>query len=251
MNREKSLKILISPAKKMVQDPYSAPADSPKFLHETEKLLAALRAMTPAALEKLWGCSPKLTEENLERLSAMDLSAAQTPALFSYQGLQYQHMAQNVFTEEQQAYLQEHLRILSGFYGVLRPFDGVVPYRLEMQAKLSVGEKKNLYQFWGNKLADSIAEEATEVLDLASKEYSKAVVPHLQSTPVIRCVFGEKTEKGIVEKGTLCKMARGEMVRWLAENRIICGADAAAFPSPHYCFSKDDSTEDTLVFLRT
>ena len=100
------------------------------------------------------------------------------------------------------AYIREHLRILSGFYGLLRPFDGVTPYRLEMQARLSVDGKKDLYAFWGGRLAEHLAAETDLVLNLASKEYSRAVEPYLPaSVRFLTCTFGEWKGGKIVEKG--------------------------------------------------
>ena len=113
-------------------------------------------------------------------------------------------------------YLREHLRILSGFYGLLRPFDGVTPYRLEMLAKLSVDGHHDLYDFWDDTLARQLAAETDFVLNLSSKEYSRAVESHLpKSVRFLTCTFGEWKDGKVIEKGTMCKMARGQIVRWL------------------------------------
>ena len=133
------MRIIIAPAKKMRADPDSlAPAGLPDFLPETEVLCAALRSMDPAALQRLWRCNDRIAALNVRRLEEMDLRRNLTPAILAYEGIQYQYMAPGVFSREEYAYVQTHLRILSGFYGLLRPFDGVTPYRLEMQAKLAV-----------------------------------------------------------------------------------------------------------------
>jgi len=95
----------------------------------------------------------------MERLANMDLHTRLTPVVLAYEGIQYQYMAPGVFTYDELDYMQEHLRILSGFYGVLRPFDGVTPYRLEMQAKLKAGEAKDLCSFWGSSLAEQLFAE--------------------------------------------------------------------------------------------
>ena len=246
------MKIIISPAKKMKTDTDSLPwRDLPVFLEKTDRLLAALRELPAARLKRLWKCSDAIAEENLERLASMDLRRRLTPAILSYEGIQYRYMAPDVFTDEQFAYLQEHLRILSGFYGLLRPFDGVRPYRLEMQAKLSVDGAKDLYAFWGGDLARVLAQDAGWVLDLASKEYSDAVAKHLPpSVPLVRCVFGEEEAGRVVEKGTFCKMARGEMVRFMAETKAARPQDLTAFDRLGYRFSPDHSTKSALVFLR-
>ncbi len=142
------------------------------------------------------------------------------------------------------------MRILSGFYGLLRPFDGVTPYRLEMQAKLEVDSCRDLYQFWGDRLAHQLASETDVVLNLASKEYSKAVETHLPKTmQFITCVFGESKDGKVIEKGTKCKMARGQMVRWLAENQIKSPEDLQAFDQLGYQFCRSASVGNHTVLL--
>ncbi|WP_394964292.1 peroxide stress protein YaaA [Candidatus Allofournierella excrementigallinarum] len=245
------MKIIISPAKKMKADDGLPWRDLPAFLEKTGRLLAALRAMPYDRLKSLWKCNDSIAEENLRRLERMDLRRNLTPAILSYEGIQYRYMAPDVFTDREFDYLQEHLRILSGFYGLLRPFDGVRPYRLEMQAKLSVDGVKDLYAFWGADLAAALADGADWVLDLASKEYSAAVEKHLPSSvPLVRCVFGEEQEGKVVEKGTFCKMARGEMVRFMTETGAARPEDLQGFDRLGYRFSPCRSGENTLVFLR-
>ena len=160
-------------------------------------------------------------------------------------------MASGVFETGQLAYIRGHLRILSGFYGLLRPFDGVTPYRLEMRARLSVDGHRDLYGFWGSRLADQLAAEADLVLNLASKEYSRAVEPHLPPTVrFLTCTFGELKDGKVIEKGTVCKMARGQMVRWLAENNITAPEDIPAFDQLDYRYSPRHSTENHYVFIK-
>lgn len=246
------MKILISPAKKMRSDPDTlAPEALPALLPETERLLAALRAMTPGELQALWRCSDAIAAQNLERLRDMDLRRRLTPALLSYVGLQYQYMAPGVLEQRQYDYLQDHLRILSGFYGVLRPFDGVTPYRLEMQARLAGSGCQSLYQFWGPSLAQALAEEDDLLVDLASREYSRAVTDHLpQGMTVISCTFGELREGRVLEKGTQCKMARGEMVRYLTEHLSESPEAMQAFDRLGYSFSQERSTPTHYVFIK-
>ena len=246
------MRIIISPAKKMRVDTDSLPIQAlPDFLPETERLLAVLRAMTPKELQALWKCNDSIAALNVERLAAMDLRRCLTPAVLSYEGIQYQYMAPSVFETEQYDFIQEHLCIVSGFYGLLRPFDGVTPYRLEMQAKLAVDGSQDMYAFWGDKLARRLAEETDFVLDLASKEYSRAVEPHLPETVrLIRCTFGERQGSKIVEKGTMCKMARGQMVRWLAENNVTKAADIRELHDLGYHYDPVESGESHCVFVK-
>ena len=193
------MRIIISPAKKMNRDTDSfAPEGLPAFLPETRRVLSALEALSPAQLQALWKCSDAIARENVERLRTMDLERGLTPALFAYEGIQYQYLAPGVLEREALDYVKEHLRILSGFYGLLRPMDGVTPYRLEMGAKLAVDGCRDLYAFWGERLALALAAETDLVLDLASKEYSRAVLPHL---PPLRpahhlCLWREEGRPG-------------------------------------------------------
>ena len=247
------MRIIIALAKKMVVDTVIFAVDGlPVFLEQTERLKAALQRMSPSELQALWKCNDAIAKLNTERLSAMDLRRRLTPAIVSYEGIQYQYMAPGVMETAQLDYLREHLLILSGFYGLLRPFDGVTPYRLEMQAKLSVGDCRDLYEFWGDTLARQLASETDFVLNLASKEYSRAVEPHLpKSVRFLTCTFGEHKDGKVIEKGTMCKMARGQMVRWLAENNVTSWADIRAFDQLGYRFQPELSSENHDVFLKS
>lgn len=246
------MNIIISPAKKMNVDTDTFPVEGlPFFREETEALCAVIRKMSLRQAKELWGCNDKLAELNFRRFAEMDLERNLTPAILSYEGLQYQHMAPSVMTEGALAYIQGHLKILSGFYGVLSPFDGVVPYRLEMQAKLSVDGKKDLYDFWGDKLCRRVSESDEVILNLASKEYSMAIEKHLSpEMRYITCTFGELQDGRIRQKGTFAKMARGEMVRFLAEHGIDKPERVREFEGLGYRFSEAYSSENEFVFLR-
>ena len=246
------MRIIISPAKKMNVDTDSLPwCDLPVFLHSTEELCRKLQSMSYDELKKLWKCNDQIAERNVRRLQDMDLHSHLTPAVLAYEGIQYQYMAPGVFTDQEFTYIQEHLRILSGFYGILRPFDGVTPYRLEMQAKLKIGECKDLYSYWGDRLAQTFFAETDCVLNLASKEYSICVSKYLpDSVRFITCVFGEETGGKVIEKGTMCKMARGEMVRYMAQNQVSTPEQVKSFNRLNYRFDESRSDDNTYIFLR-
>ncbi len=246
------MKLIISPAKKMKVDTDSLPwRDLPRFISQSQVLCDVLRAMSYTELKTLWKCNDQIAQLNFDRLQTMDLHKNLTPAILAYEGIQYQYMAPGVFSDREFEYAQEHLRILSGFYGLLRPFDGVVPYRLEMGAKLKMGLHKDLYAYWGSHLADALCCEEDTILNLASKEYSQCISRHLPNhVRMITCVFGELQENGkIIEKGTLCKMARGEMVAFLAENNIDIPEAAKAFDRLNYRYSETHSDENNYIFL--
>ena len=246
------MRIIISPAKKMKVDTDSFPCrDLPAFLSGTEQILSRLRGMSPAQLKALWKCNDQIAQLNVQRLRDMDLRSNLTPAIIAYEGIQYRYMAPGVFTDRELSYVQEHLRILSGFYGILRPFDGVTPYRLEMQAKLPVGNAKDLYAFWGDSLARQLFGETNCIINLASREYSRCVTDHLtRDVAFITCAFCERKDGKLVEKGTLCKMARGEMVRYMAQNQITQPEGLKAFDRLGYRFSPADSDAKTYTFIK-
>ena len=245
------MRIIISPAKKMNEDTDSLPWLSlPEFLPRTKELCGLLQGMDYEALKKLWKCNDQIAALNVERLKHMELEKALTPAILAYEGIQYQYMAPGVFTDAELDYVQEHLRILSGFYGLLRPFDGVRAYRLEMQAKLSVNGKKDLYAYWGASLAEKLFSETDCIINLASKEYSLCVSKHLrEGTRFITCSFCEEKDGKLIEKGTMCKMARGEMVRYMAENNVQKPEEIKAFDRLSYSCSEKHSDENNYVFI--
>lgn len=246
------MKIIISPAKKMNVDTDSLGIETmPVMLQKTEELKQWIQTLSWEETKKLWKCNDKLVDLNVARFREMDLHRNLTPAVLSYEGLQYQYMAPGVMEDVQHAYIQEHLRILSGFYGILAPFDGVVPYRLEMQAKANVNGQKDLYSFWGDTIYQALTESNHTILNLASKEYSKAIEPYLQKEDqFVTCVFGEYKDGKLIQKGTMAKMARGEMVNFLSAIKASQPEDAKGFNRMEYRYQDELSTETEYVFLR-
>lgn len=256
------LRIIVSPAKKMnITDEYSCVPTQPVFLPDTTELHHILTEMSWEDLKKLWQCSEKLTDQNHERLHSLTLKDAITPALLSYEGIQYQYMAPHIFSDAQWDYVSKHLRILSGFYGILKPTDKVIPYRLEMQAKLKTETTKDLYEFWGEKLYTELikhkhlesmrSESNIQILNLASAEYSKSILPFVQSPATcVTCIFGELINGKVKVKGTQAKMARGEMVRWMAEHQIKVIKEIQDFDCLDYIFDEKRSCDTEYVFLK-
>jgi len=246
------MKIILSPAKKMKVDTDTLEYQGmPIFLEQTQEIISWMRAKTYGELKSLWNCNESIAQQNAERLQYMDLRRNLTPAVLAYEGIAYQYMAPTVFEEGQFDYVQEHLRILSGFYGVLKPMDGVTPYRLEMQAKANVGGQKNLYDFWGDKLYLECKDEDGIIINLASKEYSKCIEKYLASSDTyITCTFCEMDKGKLVQKGTYAKMARGEMVRFMAEKQIKYPQKIKAFNRLGYIFREELSSDTEYIFER-
>ncbi|CBL22860.1 peroxide stress protein YaaA [Blautia sp. 2744] len=246
------MKIILSPAKKMITDTDSiAPDALPEFIEKTTEIQSWLKSKSKEELKGIWKCNDKIAEQNFNRLGNMNLYQMLSPAVLSYEGIAFQYMAPSVFEDMQLEYVQNHLRILSAFYGALKPMDGVTPYRLEMQAKIRIGDAKNLYEYWGDLLYRSVIDDSRIIINLASKEYSKCIEKYL--TPQDRYIsvtFCEVSGDKMVTKGTYAKMARGEMVRFMAENNIENPLDIKKFDRLGYSFRSDLSSETEYVFER-
>ena len=271
------LQVIISPAKQMRIDADAfAPRGIPPFPEKTRRLVAALRAIEreqgPAGLKALWRVNDQLLAENVKHLHAfgpvMDeaeldevpIARLVGPAVFSYVGIQYRSMAPDVLGLDALDWLQGHLWVLSALYGCVRPFDAVEPYRLEMGAKLAVDGARDLYGFWGTDIAGAIEDAGRAsggepaIVNLASVEYAKAALPHTApETHIVTCIFGEDIRNGKpVQRATASKIARGSMVRWMAEHGIEDVSELTRF-DVGYTFAPELSTEDdrlqNLVFM--
>ena len=247
------MNIIISPAKKMNKNNDDIIYEyHPAFMDKTNILHNQLKSLSYDELKKLLVCNDDLAQLNFERYKNMHLNKNLSPALLTYEGIQYKYMSPDSFSEEEFNYIKSHLKILSGFYGVLNPFDGVVPYRLEMQAKLKVEDSKNLYEFWGDSLYKELRKESNVILNLASKEYSKCIEKYLSDDDVfITCIFGELKEDGKIKvKATEAKMARGLMVRYMASNNITDIEDIKKFADLSFKYSAEHSTDKEFVFIK-
>lgn len=255
------MKLIISPAKKMnVSRDIQEPAGLPCFLDRARLLLSRIQGLSRQQAKELWKCSDALADLNYRRFQKMDLERGLSPALLSYEGIQYQYMAPQVLEQGQLDYLEDHLRILSGFYGILKPFDGVTPYRLEMQARFPDGlsgcEDGSLYGFWGKSLYEELTREDTVIINLASKEYSRAVQPYLSASDTwVDVTFASLVpdRQGVPQlktRATQAKMARGEMVRYLSQIKAGSPEDLKGFDRLGYRFCEGRSEEGRVVFVK-
>lgn len=246
------MKIILSPAKKMNEELDAlAYQGLPVFMEQTEEIMHWMQRLSYAEAKKLWACNDRIAEQNYERFRSMNLTRRLTPAILSYEGIAYQYMAPSVFANGEFDYVQEHLRILSAFYGVVKPLDGVTPYRLEMQAKARIAGSRDLYDYWGDRLYREVLDDSRIIVSLASKEYAKCIEKYLTPEDLyITCIFGEPAGEKIVQKGVYAKMARGEMVRFMAENSIEDPQEMKKFDRLGYAFREDLSDERTYVFVK-
>lgn len=268
------MQIIISPAKQMLADADTfAPVGIPPFPDKTARIVEELRDIErdqgAQALQNLWNVSDRLLGSSLDALHRFrpiaheaDLAEPCTasrvsPALFSYHGLQYRHIAPTVLDQHALSWLNDHLWILSGLYGCVRPFHAVQPYRLEMGAKLAIDGARNLYGYWGDALARTVTEHDRTVVNLASVEYAKALLPHLdKDVAVVTCIFAESVRNGKPRQVSgASKAARGTMVRWLAEQQTDDAAIIERFDIGYKVAGElghisADRRERTVVFVK-
>ena len=244
------MKIIIAPAKIMKIDRDSFPIQSkPQFLDKTRILERFLKSRSNEQLKDLWHASENVTKQSILQLENMNMDERLTPAILAFSGIQYQYMAPDLFTQPALDYIQKNLRILSGFYGMLRPFDGVCPYRLELNTKMVGFRDYSLYHFWGSDIAENLFQEDNIVIDLASKQYTRLVKPYLsQGRQLITVDFQELKNDKWKTVGVHAKMARGEMVRYIAEKQIKNPTDLQDFNDFEFQFEPDVSTKDHYVF---
>ncbi len=246
------MKIIISPAKKMkVQCDVIENMTTPIFLDRAQYLSSEIAKLNLHDLQNLFKANDQITRQNFERYQNMNFKIKETPAILAYDGIQYKYMAPAVFEDGNFEYAQKHLRIISALYGVLKPLDFVTEYRLEMQAKLQIENCKNMYEYWGDDIYNAEFANEDIIINLASNEYSKVIKKCLKKNQsFINVIFGEMQCEKVIEKGVYVKMARGEMVRYMAENNVKSPHEIKSFNRLGYKFSHDLSNDNKYVFIK-
>ncbi len=246
---------LLSPAKTLdYERPLPAvTATTPRFADTAESLARSAANLTQKRLSELMHISPALAKLNADRFAGF-ADAPARPALFAFAGDVYTGFEAHSLDEPAIAFAQDHVRLLSGLYGLLRPLDAMKPYRLEMGTRWAP-RRKSLYEFWGDRIAAAVREDvATEgsgaVLNLASQEYFAAVLGKLDGVRVVDVDFREPGPGGPRFVSFHAKKARGMMARWLCEHRITDIEDMKGFDSDGYRFDKGESEADRWRFTR-
>lgn len=252
--------MVISPAKTL---DYTSPLATqefslPRYLEQSSQLIEVLRKLSPSDLAELMKLSDKLAGLNVARFTEWQpnftLENARQ-AILAFRGDVYTGLDADSLSAEDFNYAQQHLRILSGLYGVLRPLDLMQPYRLEMGTKLDNPAGHNLYEFWGEHITESLNQCLTEqkanvLLNLASNEYFKAVKPKQLKARLINVDFKDLKNGQYKIISFYAKKARGMMARYVIENKIDSVADLKNFTEQGYYFSVEQSKPEHLVFLR-
>lgn len=250
---------IISPAKALDFSPVAngLTATQPRFVDDTAVLVETCKTLEASDLRRLMSLSDSLANLNHARFQEMSLPLTPEnakPCLLAFQGDVYKGLDAASLESGDLTWAQDRLRILSGLYGLLRPLDLIQPYRLEMGTKLSNERGKNLYEFWGDSLAEALnAEDAdpeAPVLNLASQEYAKAVPRKRLERPLIAADFKEERNGELKTIGLVAKRARGLMARYVIRNRIEDVEDLKDFDDEGYGYRPELSSEDRLVFSR-
>jgi cytoplasmic iron level regulating protein YaaA (DUF328/UPF0246 family) len=251
---------ILSPAKTLdYESPVpDLPLTQPAFLSQTKTLIGILRGLSPQAIASLMGISDKLAALNVARYNEWSLRFTDKnsrAAILAFMGDVYEGMQAQTFTADDHIWAQQHLRILSGLYGLLRPLDRLQPYRLEMGTALANPAGKNLYAFWGDMLANALnqalAEQGDKVLvNLASDEYSKAALTPALNARVITPQFREEKDGQFKIVSFYAKRARGLMAAFMVKNRLQKIEALKNFNAEGYAFNSKLSKDDTLVFTR-
>lgn len=251
---------VISPAKRLNEKPHALPPDfdltRPEFATDAAKLAKLARGLSAEDLCALMDISPKLGALNRDRFAAFDPKAEGQAAAFLFDGDTYAGLEARTMEPDTLRWAQGHLRILSGLYGLLRPLDGIQPYRLEMGARLANPKGSDLYAWWGATPARGLKALAAEtgakaLINCASAEYFGAVEVKALGLPVITPVFLEEKAGEARIVSFWAKKARGAMARFIAEHHLANPADLRGFATGGYAFRADRSDAQRLVFSRS
>lgn len=216
------------------------------FMEEASTLNGALRKMSKPELGKLMHISDKLADEVKKKIDDWD-EATVWPAWLLFSGDVYRGLEAETLDREDFEWAQNKVWTLSGMYGIARPLDGIKPYRLEAAFKLKVGDKKNIYEFWGDKITKEIKDDV--VINLSSEEYIKLIRKYY-SGKIITPLFLQDRKTGVKLEAVHAKVARGMMARWIVKDKIDDPAKLKEFVEDGYIFDEQRSSELEPVFIR-
>ncbi|MGA0608179.1 peroxide stress protein YaaA [Phenylobacterium sp. VNQ135] len=250
--------IVLSPAKALdfTAPPVSAPLTTPELTAETTELAKVTRKLTAADLKRLMSLSESLAKLNRERFQAFDPASEDgLQAAFAFNGDVYSGLRARELDRKALAWAQDHVRILSGLYGLLRPLDAIQPYRLEMGTRLKTRRGQSLYDFWGDRVSTALNAAAhghkdKTLVNCASGEYFGAVDRAALKLPVVSCRFLEEKDGEARIISFYAKRARGLIARYAIDNRIDRAADLRAFDVAGYRFVPELSTDEEFTFAR-
>ena len=251
--------ILSSSKNKGLQFPEQHPELTvPEYLKFAEPIVKTFKKKSSAELSKLMKINPKLALQTFENFQQWKLPfdpAKAAPAIFSYSGEAFRGLEAHSFTKGELLFAQDHLRILSGLYGTLRPLDRILPYRLEMALKIRVGKSGNLYDFWQPVVTGSLrksldAQNDNVLINLASQEYFKSIDAKELKASIITPVFKEYKNGKAVIVVVYAKKARGMMAGFVIKNKLTDPEELKLFEEEGYYYTPSLSDENEMVFIR-
>ena len=247
--------VVVSPAKKLNMNPLkNIKETNPFFKESVEELVEVARNLSLDELGELMDISPKLAELNQERFKDFG-NQEKKAAAFAFAGDTYKGLDIEKRKPDDLEWAQKYLRILSGLYGLLRPLDGIEPYRLEMGSKLKGSHGASLYEYWGNKISDILNQYGKKIgsdtlVNCASNEYFNVIKPNTLSLKVITPIFMERKNGKEKIISFYAKNARGAMARFIIQNRLIESKDLKKFNLDGYSFNSQKSDENKFIFIR-
>ncbi|WP_250277348.1 peroxide stress protein YaaA [[Clostridium] colinum] len=242
--------IILSPAKNIkIRNFEGFDFEEPIFYKETKQIYNNLNTLEPHNIESIMKVNKEIAFKTFINIKDFNIDKKQGHALKSYDGLVFKNIEVEKFNNEDITFANEHLRILSGFYGVLKPLTYIQPYRLEMGCKISIDNAKNLYEFWEDKIYKKISSINEPIVNLASKEYSKTITPFLKSTDkFINIDFFIFKNGKYRTVATSAKMARGQMTKFIIKNKINDIEKIKDFYYNEYQYNKNLSNDNNFVF---
>ena len=220
------------------------------FTNETKEIINELKKLTPWDIQSIMKVNEKIAFQSYAYFQDFNFDEEGVCGLLAYDGLVFKNIKAEDFTQEDFNFANNHVRILDAFYGIVNPLDGVLPYRLEMQYKININDK-NLYKFWGDKLYKKLYSEDKVIINLASEEYAKAVRGFLDKDDIfIDIDFKIHKDGKLKTMATYAKMARGQMIKYIIENKINNPEDLKDFTFNGYKFDHNLSTNKKYVFIR-
>lgn len=252
--------IFISPAKGFKSVEYKC-STKPMMIENSKEIISTLKKLSLEEICKIMKINEDIGKLNLDRFKKFKLDNNGNPALMSYDGIQYKNINASNMNKNDLQFANNHIRIISGLYGVVKPLDSIYPYRLEMQTKLNISNSKNLYEYWNNKiykniLGDIKSDKEKVIVNLASEEYSKIIKKYIDDdVKYITCTFKINKNNKLSTHSTYSKSARGKMVNYIVKNKITNFEHLKKFNSDGYSLNKEIISSDgnliEYIFVKT
>ncbi|MBY2478482.1 peroxide stress protein YaaA [Clostridioides difficile] len=244
--------IMLSPAKNMKHiDAFDRDLSLPCFIDNTKEIVENIKAFSIEDFKNRMKINEKLAILNKNRFENIKFDTLGSPAILTYDGIQYKNIEADSFTKQDEEFADNCIRIISGLYGVIKPYDSIYEYRLEMQTKLQVREFKNLYEYWGNSIYEQLIKEKRAIVNLTSNEYSKSIEKFIKdSDTYITCTFKVSKNGKLKVESTQAKKARGMMVKYIVKNRVKDTEELKKFNLGGYEYQENLSDNGEYIFVK-